>query len=156
MLRPLYACDTDDMRTPTNAPMKSCMVTTSSTAPMLEEGLTSPLSLPPKGTCHYFTNEITEGAKEHMVDVPLDGAPIFIREGAVIPHFPPMNYVGEKKIDTIDLFIYYKHGEESSFLYEDGVMVTATNKGHSLQRTFFSQRHINQPPPHSDHQRLVL
>ena len=47
-----------------------------------------------------------------------------------------MNYVGEKKIDTIDLFIYYKHGEESSFLYEDEGDGYGYQQGHSLQRTF--------------------
>jgi len=136
MLRPLYACDTDDMHTHYRADevMHGDHVLY---CPMLEEGLTSRSLFLPKGTWyHYFTNEITEGAKEHMVDVPLDSAPIFIREGAVIPHFPPMNYVGEKKIDTIDLFIYYKHGEESSFLYEDEGDGYGYQQGHSLQRTF--------------------
>jgi alpha-glucosidase len=47
-----------------------------------------------------------------------------------------MNYVGEKKVDVIDLFIYYKHGEESSFFYEDEGDGYGYREGQSLQRTF--------------------
>ena len=136
MLRPLYACDTDDMHTHYRADevMHGDHILY---CPMLEEGLTSRSLFLPKGNWyHYFSNEITEGAKEHMVEVPLDSTPLFIREGAIIPHFPPMNYVGEKKIGTIDLFIYYKHGEESSFLYEDEGDGYNYLQDQSLRRTF--------------------
>ena len=136
MLRPLYACDTDDMHTHYRADevMHGDHVLY---CPMLEEGLTSRSIFLPKGNWyHYFTHQKLEGAKEHMVDVPLDSAPVFIREGAVIPHFPPMNYVGEKKVDVMDLFIFYKNGEESSFLYEDEGDGYDYLLGQSLQRTF--------------------
>ncbi|MBK8109921.1 MAG: DUF5110 domain-containing protein [Saprospiraceae bacterium] len=47
-----------------------------------------------------------------------------------------MNYVGEKKVEIIDLHIYYKHGEESSFLYEDEGDGYNYLNDQSLRRTF--------------------
>ncbi len=136
MLRPLYACYTEDMHTHYRADevMHGDHVLY---CPVLEEGLTSRSMFFPLGNWyHYFTHQKIEGGREQMIEVPLDSSPIFIREGAILPHFPVMNYVGEKKVDTIDLFIFYKHGEETSFLYEDEGDGYGYLQGQSLQRTF--------------------
>jgi len=66
-----------------------------------------------------WTGEKYEGKQELTCHVPEDrGGPFFIRAGAIIPHWPDMDYVGQKPIDTIGLHIYPE--EESTFtLYED-------------------------------------
>ncbi|NQY11817.1 MAG: DUF4968 domain-containing protein [Flavobacteriales bacterium] len=68
---------------------------------------------------HYFTNELFEGKQESWIDCPLDSMPIFIKAGAILPHFPIMQYVGEKKIDVLSLHVYFKIGEHESVLYQD-------------------------------------
>ncbi|NQY67937.1 MAG: DUF4968 domain-containing protein [Flavobacteriales bacterium] len=74
----------------------------------------------PKGNWyHYFTNQIFKGNQEVWVDCPLSSMPIFVKEGAVIPHFPIMQYVGEKKIEILTLHVYYKNGEHESIIYQD-------------------------------------
>ncbi|MBK8701501.1 MAG: glycoside hydrolase family 31 protein [Saprospiraceae bacterium] len=119
MLRPIYMFDQHDMHTHYRADevVHGDHVLY---APMLEEGLTSRSMFFPKGIWyHYFTHKSYKGGAEHRVDVALDSAPIFIKAGAVIPHFPEMNYVGEKPVMELELRVYYTPGTEKSMLYED-------------------------------------
>ena len=48
-----------------------------------------------------------------------DQIPFFIREGAVLPVYPIRQWVQEKPIDELTLYVYYKNGVETSHLYED-------------------------------------
>ncbi len=74
----------------------------------------------PKGNWfHYFTDTQFEGKQEIWIDAPLEEMPLFVKAGAVIPHFPVMQYVGEKTIETLTLHTYFVEGEETSHLYED-------------------------------------
>ncbi|MBX2846012.1 MAG: glycoside hydrolase family 31 protein [Saprospiraceae bacterium] len=74
----------------------------------------------PRGNWYnYWTKERVEGGKEQWVDAELDIIPFFIKEGAVIPHNPVMNYVGEKKVETLELDVFFKLGKEKSTLFED-------------------------------------
>ncbi|MDC6353691.1 MULTISPECIES: glycoside hydrolase family 31 protein [Robiginitalea] len=74
----------------------------------------------PRGKWHNFwTGEIVEGGSEKWVVADIDKIPIFIREGAIIPKFPVQQYVGEKKLEQMELNVYYKLGQEQSTLYED-------------------------------------
>jgi alpha-glucosidase len=66
----------------------------------------------------------------------LDQVPLFVRAGAVIPHYPLMQYVGEKDLDELTLHIYHKQGEESSFLYEDNGTDNTCKKGKFTVKTF--------------------
>jgi alpha-glucosidase len=46
--------------------------------------------------------------------------PVFIRAGAVIPHWPKQQYVGELEISEVTLHVYFtKDKEVESILYED-------------------------------------
>ena len=75
----------------------------------------------PKGNWYnYWTNEFLEGGKETWIDCQLDTIPVLMKSGAVIPFSPVMNYVGEKKIDELELKVYHGNGEVISSLYEDG------------------------------------
>ncbi|WP_373017941.1 TIM-barrel domain-containing protein, partial [Muriicola sp.] len=74
----------------------------------------------PRGRWYdYWTNETLVGGTEKWVDADIDKIPIFIKEGAIIPKYPVQQYVGELKLEELQLDVYYKNGIESSMIYED-------------------------------------
>lgn len=74
----------------------------------------------PRGRWYnYWTGELVEGGSEKWIDADLDKIPLFIKEGAIIPLYPVQQYVGEKKIEQLDLSVYFKEGVEQSTIYED-------------------------------------
>ncbi len=68
----------------------------------------------------YWTGELVQGAGDKEVNWPADrGGALYIRQGAIVPFGPLMQYRGEKPVDEITLYIF-PAGNESSFdLYED-------------------------------------
>ena len=53
-----------------------------------------------------------------MVDAPYEQIPVFVREGAIIPFGPEMEWSDEKPADLIHLYVYA--GQNGTFqLYED-------------------------------------
>jgi alpha-glucosidase len=56
--------------------------------------------------------------------------PLFIREGAIVPTWPKMQYVGEKQVKEITLHVFYKDGEETSHLYLDDGENMGYKNGH--------------------------
>jgi alpha-glucosidase len=88
--------------------------------PVLEQGAVSRRVYLPKGAWYnYWSQEVLQGGSEHLISAPLDEMPIFVRAGSIIPEYPVMQYVGEKKIEEVILNVYYTDGEVNSFLYED-------------------------------------
>ncbi|MGB4960418.1 MAG: glycoside hydrolase family 31 protein [Saprospiraceae bacterium] len=88
--------------------------------PVLEPNAKSRYVYLPKGNWyHFWTNALFEGGKEITADAPLEEIPVYIREGAVIPFFPMMQYVGEKPIDQLTLHVYHGGENVNSYLYED-------------------------------------
>ena len=74
--------------------------------------------LPAGEWIHFWSGEEFAGGKEYQVAVGLDDIPVFVRRGAILPMQPPMQYVGEKRIDVLTLQVYpAKSG--SLELYED-------------------------------------
>lgn len=74
----------------------------------------------PKGRWYNFKgNKEFKGGKEQFIDVNLDSIPMFVREGAVIPLAPVMQYVGEKTFDQHELHVYAGSDETQSLWYED-------------------------------------
>jgi len=74
----------------------------------------------PKGKWYnYWNGSTVYGGDEHWVDALLEEMPIFIKAGAVLPHYPVQQYVGEKVIDQLTLVVYYNDGQLTSELYED-------------------------------------
>ena len=66
----------------------------------------------------------------------LDICPVFIRQGAIIPMYPDMNYVGEKPADVLTLDLY-PYGNTSFNLYEDDGLTRDYKKG-EFARTLIS------------------
>lgn len=74
----------------------------------------------PKGNwTDYWSGKIYSGNTWlNNYEAGLEKLPLFVKEGAIIPMYPQMNYDGEKKTDSLTLDIY--PFQKSSFdLYED-------------------------------------
>ena len=88
--------------------------------PVLEPNAKSRYVYLPKGKWYnYWTNKVFEGGKEILAEAPLEQIPLYIREGAVIPFYPVMQYVGEKQVDQLTIKVYYGGESLNSYLYED-------------------------------------
>jgi len=91
--------------------------------------------LPAGSWYDYWTNKKYAGGTMISVEAPLDTVPMFVRAGAIIPTGPPLNYVGEKPVDTITLNVYPDDmGAASTTLYEDDGLTPAYKNG-NFRRT---------------------
>lgn len=74
----------------------------------------------PKGTWYnYWTGTLMKGGSEIWVEGTLDRFPLFVKAGAVIPHYPVMQFTGEKKFETLVLQTYFSINRNCSVMYED-------------------------------------
>ncbi|MCI4670409.1 MAG: glycoside hydrolase family 31 protein [Bacteroidia bacterium] len=85
---------------------------------------------------NYWTNELKDGKQEFWVDAPLDQVPIFIRAGSLIPQYPPMNYVGEREVEFVELHLYHDTESYTSQLYEDAGDFDDHKQGNFMLRSF--------------------
>ena len=70
------------------------------------------------GWYDLYTGEHIDGGQTLVVEAPLERMPVFVREGAIIPFGPEMQYSDEKPAELINLYVYA--GRNGSFqLYED-------------------------------------
>ena len=70
------------------------------------------------GWYNLYTNEYIEGGQSLVVDAPYEQIPVFVREGAIIPFGPEMEWSDEKPAELINLYVYA--GKDGCFqLYED-------------------------------------
>ena len=70
------------------------------------------------GWYDLYTGEYTQGGQRLVVDAPYERIPVFVREGAIIPFGPEMQWSDEKPAELINLYVYA--GQNGEFqLYED-------------------------------------
>ena len=70
------------------------------------------------GWYDFYTGEYVRGGQTLKVNAPYERMPLFVREGAIIPYGPDIQYTSEKPADRITIYIY--GGQNGSFtLYED-------------------------------------
>lgn len=85
-----------------------------------EPGMTEKSVYLPKGDWYYYWNDTPySGGQAVTVPTPLTEIPLFVKAGAVIPKYPHMEYVGEKRIVEMTLHVYYSDQISHSALYED-------------------------------------
>ena len=102
-------------------------------APVVTQGQTKKHIYLPHGTwIDWFTGQEYTGGQtiEHTVDASgWSDIPLYIREGAIIPLQPPMDYVGEQPITTLEVELFpaavasrfdYYDDDGSSYAYEHG------------------------------------
>jgi alpha-glucosidase len=100
-------------------------------APVLKPDLTGRMVYLPEGTwLDYWTGKAHTGPTMVRVEAPLDTAPMFIRNGAIIPTGPEMSYIGEKRFDPVTFEVYLDTGGQGSYtLYEDDGISPDYKKG---------------------------
>ena len=110
-------------------------------APIMKPDVTRRLVYLPAGSWYdYWTNKKYGGGTMISVEAPLDVVPMFVRAGAMIPVWPPLNYIGEKPIDTVTFDIYPDDsGSASATLYEDDGLSPAYKTG-AFRRTTLTAR----------------
>jgi alpha-D-xyloside xylohydrolase len=79
------------------------------------------------------------GGKMINADAPYSSIPVFVREGAILPFGPDMQYTSEKPADPLILFVYT--GTDGAFtLYEDeGVNNNYENGAYTLIPFVYSE-----------------
>ncbi|MES2310011.1 MAG: TIM-barrel domain-containing protein [Verrucomicrobiota bacterium] len=75
----------------------------------------------PKGRWYdFWTGEIVEGGQTFEPQIPPQrGGPLYVKEGALIPRWPVMDYIGQKELTEIFLDLYPGKVNSSFTLYED-------------------------------------
>lgn len=109
-------------------------------APILKEGARSREVYLPRGRWYdFWTDRVYEGPARVVAEAPLDRVPLFVREGAALPMWPPMSYVGEREPDP--LFVHVYPGSGSFALYEDdGETLEYTRGAYALSRFEVSEQ----------------
>ena len=89
-------------------------------APVMQPGATGRIVYLPKGDWFdYYNNQRYVGGSEYYIDADLTKIPFFIKGGTLMPHFPLMQFTGEKKIESLEMRVYVSEGENVSHLYAD-------------------------------------
>ena len=76
----------------------------------------------PKQTGWYnlYTGEYTAGGQRLVVDAPYECIPVYVREGAIIPFGPEMQWSDEKPAELINLYVYAGRDGEFQFYEDEG------------------------------------
>jgi len=92
--------------------------------------------LPEGKWINYWTREKISGGKTIQCNIPaLRGGPLFIRAGAILPYQKPMQYIGEKPVDTLIVRVF-PEGKSVYTLWEDDGISYDYEKG-EIARTRF-------------------
>ena len=119
MIRPLYFLDQEDAQV-RDEDVSFLFGDKLLVSPVIKEGVMSKnVHLPSGEWYNYWTEEALKGSSSHSVLAPMDRIPVFVRAGSILPQAPVQQYVGEKKIETLKLLLYYATGRHESVLYED-------------------------------------
>ena len=106
-------------------------------APVYEYGARQRQVYFPAGSGWYdfYTGKHLSGGQKLMVAAPYEHIPLFIREGAIIPYGPDMEYSNQKQPSEITLYVYA--GKDGKFtLYEDEGVNYNYEKGKYAQISF--------------------
>lgn len=88
---------------------------------------------------YYFDNGRISGGQEITVETPIDEMPMYIKAGAVLPEYPVMQYVGEKRIESLKLLVYHGCEEVNSYVYEDDGDTFGYERHIYLEKKFVSK-----------------
>lgn len=83
----------------------------------------------PTGWYDLYTGKHINGGQRLTVDAPYERIPVFVREGAIIPFGPAMQWSDEKQPEVIRLYVYAGHDGRFQ-LYEDEGTNYNYEKGH--------------------------
>ncbi len=110
-------------------------------APVMKEKASQWRIYLPQGSWFKFeSSEKIAGGKDIILPVSLDTIPIFVKEGAIIPLAPVMNYTGEKPWAPLTVQVYPSSQKTCFELYEDDGKTLAYEKGEYLKTTYCQQK----------------
>lgn len=102
-------------------------------SPVVEQGQTSKrLALPKGHWIGWFDGKPYEGGREVTLAVDAKSwgdIPLFIREGAIIPQQPVMDYVGQQPVTSLDVQVFPADSESRFDVYDDDGETYAYEKG---------------------------
>ena len=102
-------------------------------SPVVEQGQTTKRIYLPAGTwTDWFTGKVYAGGR--TIEVPVDAKtwrdiPLFIRDGAIIPMQPVMDYVGQHPVATVTLQVFPSDQATQFDYYDDDGETYAYEKG---------------------------
>lgn len=71
-----------------------------------------------QGWYDLYSGKYTDGGRMIDAEAPYERMPVYVKEGSILPFGPELQYSGEKRADTITLYVYT--GKDAAFtLYED-------------------------------------
>ena len=112
-------------------------------APILDEGaFERSVYLPQGNWIDYWSEEIHAGPQYITTRAELDILPLFVRQGAIIPMGPDLQYSSQYALDPLTLEIY-RGADRSLTLYEDDGESTAYQNG-DYAETRFDVTHSDQ------------
>jgi alpha-glucosidase len=84
----------------------------------------------------YWSGEVVEGGARRRIRWPESrGGGLYVREGAIVPFGPLMQYRGERPVDEIELYVFPGAGVSSFALYrDDGVSLEHASGAHQITR----------------------
>jgi len=105
-------------------------------APILDEGaVRREVYLPKGGWIDYWSEDLYTGSRSITAQAPLDTLPLFIRQGAILPMGPDLQYSSERRLDPLTLEIY-SGVDRCLTLYEDDGESTAYQNGAWVKTRF--------------------
>jgi alpha-glucosidase len=85
-----------------------------------EQGMEEKEVYLPAGQWYYYWNDqLHNGAQTVKIPTPLDEMPLFVKAGAVVPHYGKIQWVEQRDAEEMILHVYYSDQVTSSMLYED-------------------------------------
>jgi alpha-glucosidase len=97
-------------------------------APILRQGGTARNVYLPKGEWFdFWTGERHLGGEQILAHAALDSIPVYVRAGAIIPMARVQQFVGEHKIETINLHIWPGTGGILNWYEDDGSSLAYTS-----------------------------
>lgn len=113
-------------------------------SPVVEQGQTAKyLKLPQGRWIGYFDGKAYEGGRDIVLPVDAKGwgdIPLFIREGAIIPQQPAMDYVGEKAVTSLDVLVFPADHQTRFDVYDDDGETYGYEKGDYFLQPLTVQR----------------
>lgn len=89
----------------------------------------------PKGKWYnFFTDEVIEGGKHHILQTSMEDLPVFAKEGGIIPMQSLVQNTQEQHDGELKLHVYYGHLKTEQALYEDDGETFNYENGDNVKR----------------------
>jgi len=113
-------------------------------SPIVEQGQTvKRLELPHGRWIQWFDGKVYDGDREITLDVDAShwsDIPVFVREGAIIPQQPVMDYVGQQPVTALDVQVFPSDAETHFDIYDDDGETYGYEKGAYFRQTLSVRR----------------